>query len=298
MHINLPALGHNRAFGGVAHHRIHRRLCELQLDLSARRQGHSHRLGRPHVDRPIRCNDLPTVGDFGTQKCNVAAAGRLECAFVEDEALRAIRHKAIVASQKVGVTDAQGRRGKARGADAAVFAKHNAIGIYQNHLPIRGQLTKDLRGIVSCHPVQLHAVGAGLIDDNLGVRANVERVPVNDRLVGRLVDGQGVADLRNGGFASSNAAPRGQCGSWQHSGRPTRKRSTAHEQHRNSPSDQLQHARKKQAVLHRAHRQGRLTRFAKTCRVFSNRNELVEALGEDEFVEFFVQDLIPTMCSS
>ena len=116
-----------------------------------------------------------------------------------------------VAVHELCVRDAQCAGSERAGADTAVFAKEDAVGVDENDLPVGVELTEDGAGLLTDDAVQEHRGTAGLdhIDASLG--ADVEALPVDDRFVAALIDAQlsGVG-LAQGDMALLNGCACGQ----------------------------------------------------------------------------------------
>ncbi|MEJ7137178.1 hypothetical protein RV045_01880 [Comamonadaceae bacterium SL12-8] len=85
-------------------------------------------------------------------------------------------------------------------------------------LPVGLDLAVNLAGINALHAVQGHRAGAGLLEVDRRLAADIKALPVDHGALAGLTDGHGRALLRDAGLACRNLAARGQlrgCGRWQ-----------------------------------------------------------------------------------
>ena len=116
----------------------------------------------------------------------------------------------IVAIQEIGVGDGQGGGGDAAHVELAARAEDDPGGIDQHDLPIGREPSEDSARVLADDAVQGDAGGAGLLEGNGGVLADVEAPPVGDDLLGLLMDGHPVAGLLDAGGPGDHPPARGQ----------------------------------------------------------------------------------------
>ena len=154
--------------------------------------------------------DHALVAHLGGQQRNVAIHSGLELAFIQDGAGAALLHDAQLARQKVSVRQFAGRRHQRPHIHLRAAPKEHTGAVEQKHLPIGRELAKDGTGVAAQHPVQRHGAGIGLDKVDLRRRADVEGLPVDNRLLAGLGHVHAVGGLRNAGATCGHLSARGQ----------------------------------------------------------------------------------------
>ena len=131
---------------------------------------------------------------------------------------------------EVGVLDVVGGREEARGVDHAAGAEQDAVAVDDEDAAVGGQRAHDLRRPEAAdHAVERDRRAARLIEAHALVGADVERVPVDDSAVGRLVDDHRRAALAlDGGGSADHRRP---FGSGRYRRDPKRQQGRGGEQH-------------------------------------------------------------------
>src|SRR5262249_45584380 len=114
----------------------------------------------------------------------------------------------VAAGHEIAVLDVVRRRQEASGVDHGAGAEQDAVAVDEEDAAVRAQVTQDLRGPEpSDHAIERDRPAVGLVEAHALVHADVERVPVDDRVLARLVDDhRGAALPRDGRRAADDGA--------------------------------------------------------------------------------------------
>ncbi|MCY1276614.1 hypothetical protein D9M70_252800 [compost metagenome] len=156
----------------------------LQVDVEAVAGGHG--------DAADVGDDHAGVVDLRRDEIDEAAVADLDLALVADRGQFLALHLAerqAVAAHEAGGIDVQGGGQQAGDVDLGVGAEDDAVGVDQEDVAVGFQRALDVGELVAEHPVQGdRVVTRGLDELHQLVGGNVEFLPVDDGLLGRLVD--------------------------------------------------------------------------------------------------------------
>ena len=141
------------------------------------------------------------VADRWRQQGDETAGGGVDTAVVTDRAGSAVAVEIEFAAQEILVRQGQAGRHQAADVDLGAGAEQEALRIDQEYAAVRRQLAVDARGIGAEHAVQRHRAGRRLVEAHRGVGADIEALPVQDRLRAALGDRHLVAAAGNAGLA-------------------------------------------------------------------------------------------------
>ena len=141
-------------------------------------------------DRAERRGDGAGVAHAGRDQRGKAAARRRDPPLIDDRGIRPARDVEIVPPRhEVGVLDVVGGGEEARGVHHAAGPEQDAVAVDDEDAAVGGQRAHDLRRPEAAdHAVERDRRAARLIEAHALVGADIERVPVDDRAGGRLVD--------------------------------------------------------------------------------------------------------------
>ena len=175
-----------------------------------------------HVERERvarRKRDGAEPGDDGAgiayarrHQCGEAAGLRRDRPQVDDRGVWIAGDvEIVVPGHEIAVGDVAGGRHQAADIDARPHAEQDAVGIDQKHLAVRRQRAEDLRGALAAgDAIELGRTRTRHVDLRLFARADVEGLPVDDGVLGRLIDHDvgGALALYVGGAADHLGAVR------------------------------------------------------------------------------------------
>ena len=145
---------------------------------------------------------------------------------IDDRGIRPARNVEVVpAGHEVGVLDVVGGGEEARGVDHRTGAEQDSVAVDDEDAAVGSQRAHDLRRTQAAgHAIERDRRGAGLIEAHALIDADIERIPVDDRAVGRLVDDHRRAALAlDRGGATDDRAARGPARSWPYAQRDERR---------------------------------------------------------------------------
>ncbi len=158
---------------------------ELQRQLRTRRENHV----------PVRRFDDAAVADVVSGQDDEPAVGAADPAGVVDAGLAVAREHELP-GQEVVVADVERAGDQRADVDAAAGAEHDPLRIDQEHLAVGVELAEDLRRQIADHAIENRCRGSRLVELDVFAAADRERLPVDDRRVGVLVDDQRVVVRR------------------------------------------------------------------------------------------------------
>ena len=270
--LDAAAVGAERAVPAVADQRFERPAAgdvdDLGRDLVADRE--RDQLVAVHVEREAvaggerhraeRGGDGPGVAHARRDQRGKAAARRRDRSPVDDRRIRPARNVEIVPpGHEVGVLDVVGGGEEARGVHHAAGAEQDAVAVDDEDAAVGGQRAHDLRRAEAAgHAVERDRRAARLVEAHALVGADVERVPVDDRAAGRLVDDHRRAALALDGGGAADHRPAFGTG---------RRRRQAEREKRPSCEQQLREQRLREQQIAQA---------------WMHRGVLLQPSGEDE----------------
>ncbi len=170
-HINQPAIGPNRP--ALADQRVNRSLINLKRHRPAKIQAHP--TPRTQSNRAARGGETAGVCDLGRDQCDGAAVLCGDLAGVGD-CRSTVAFKPVC---RAGFGQAQCRGDKAADIDLRAGAKHNPVGIDQNHPAVGGHLAVDRRSLRAGDPVERGGCGRGLFEGDGVLGPDGKAVPVD-----------------------------------------------------------------------------------------------------------------------
>lgn len=200
-HPNPAAVGED--FARVLHQRVGR-LAVLVLRAGGDRRvgGEVDALVAVEVDHELSAGgqvhlaqargDGAGVGDAGRHQGDQPGVGRGDGAVVLHHG-GAVRRafEAVAAGQEILVADVVRGGDQAGDVDLGVAAEDDAVRVDQPDLPVGAESPEDLRRVAADHPVERDGRGRGLLEAGVLALTDAEVPPLDDGLVGGLVDGEG-----------------------------------------------------------------------------------------------------------
>ena len=150
--------------------------------------------------------DQALVADVGPQQGDIAPV-RDDPALVHHGAAAGAREP-VVTGHEVRVGHIQGGGHEPADVDLRSLTEQDAVGIDQEHLAVGRQAAEDRRGVRSEDPVERDGPAIGLHEDDAAAATDREALPVDRRVLGRLVDGD-VARPGCNGRATTRDRPAG-----------------------------------------------------------------------------------------
>ena len=178
------ALGHSNIEQAVT--------CHIERDGMACSQGHRSQLGA----------DDTIVTHLGPEQRNIAAVC-VDGALIENRTLTSAG-KQVVARHEVSIGNIQCRRDQAAHTDLRALAKKHTIRIHQKHLPVGGQAPQNGRRVRPQHAVERYRIAVGLDKQDRLTSCDVEALPIDHRILRRLVDGGGLSARVDTGAACND----------------------------------------------------------------------------------------------
>ena len=174
----------------------HPTIVELQFEHFTGGQRHRAALGDDHA----------VVPHLGRQQGDVAVQVGRDVPFVDDAAGGAVTREPQVAGHEVIIADAVRRRRQGADVHAGALAEVDAAGVGEEDLAVGIDAAKDLARVRVEHAVQGGRAAGRLDEVDRGLAADVERAPVDDAALTRLIDVHRRAGLRNVGGTGHDLA--------------------------------------------------------------------------------------------
>lgn len=179
------------ADGGVKHSRVLKDFAgdleeqqasavEIERCATASSQRHLAQLG----------HNQALVADAITHKRNRTARGSLQQATVDDDARASISQclEVVITRHKIVVFDIERTRDQCSDVYGCRLAENDAVGINQEHHPVRIDGTEDLARILIEDAIQRDRSGTGLVEDDALIRRDVECLPFQQQSLRHLID--------------------------------------------------------------------------------------------------------------
>ena len=178
-HQHAPAVGSERA--GVAGQRLQVGFGHAQLGEAVALEVERDGLARRERHRALRRIDRAAVAGGAAHERNHAAGRGLQAAFVDHARRRGVAtREAVAAGGEVGVGNIERRRHQAAHVDAGASAEQHAVRVDEEDLAVGSQAAEDRRRVAAGHAVECHRLCVRLVENHAPVRADRERLPVDD----------------------------------------------------------------------------------------------------------------------
>ena len=141
------------AADAIVYRNIDRGRVDLQGDEAATRQRQAYRVACRQYRLTLRGADAALIADGGTKERDIAAAGGMNGALVDDAAGGAVAHEAVIAAHKIAVAQAQRTGHHATDVNLGTLPEHDAIRVDDKHAAIAAQLAINL-----CRVIRLNTV--------------------------------------------------------------------------------------------------------------------------------------------
>ena len=157
----------------------------------------SHLLTRTQGHRAQTCGDDSFVRYTLPHQRRIATLGSTDRSAIHHGS-PAVPGEGIASGQKVRIGEIQRRRDDTADVDVRTATEQHAIGIEQEHLPVRGEIAQDDRWVSTYDSIQRDRLRGGLLENDGFGRANVKALPIDREARARLLDrgdGTGLVDL-------------------------------------------------------------------------------------------------------
>ncbi len=203
-HQNLAAIGLDQA--AILRQGVHRALIDRDVQQSVARDVERHGVAGRERHGPQFGGDHAIVADIGAQEGDIAAI-RADRAVVLHRA--AGSGELVPPGHEVGIADVERRSDKATDIHLGAAAEQNAVRVDQEDVSVGRNAAEDRRGVPADDPVEGDRISVGLHECNGFGPADAEALPVDRRVLARLVDGKGVRGLGDARAARRNHPARG-----------------------------------------------------------------------------------------
>ncbi len=208
-HDHFAAVGDNGPL--VLDQRVQRALVDGHVDKRIPSHVEGDLFARRHRHRAERGGDHALVRDGLAEQRDISALSRVDPALIDDRGVRRAE-EAVFSGHEVGVGDIERRGDQAADIDLRASGEEDARRIHDEHLSIGIEGARDHARLVAGDAVERDGRAARLIEVHSLLRGDGEALPVDDRLVGRLVDVGDGPRLRDTGRAADDRAPGGARG--------------------------------------------------------------------------------------
>ena len=141
------------------------------------------------MDTPCSRDDDAFVRDARADQGDIAGIG-IDPTLVDDPATSSLEGiQCVVAAHEIVDTDAHRAGDEAADIDLCARLEEHTVRIHQHDLAVGFDLTEDLAGFLIENTIQRRRLGVRLLEADLFVLADVERLPVERRALTALSDG-------------------------------------------------------------------------------------------------------------